>query len=297
MSPTLVDLSNQLYEQEATGWQAGLYDDIKQTFRAPVVNWIFRVTMANAPDLLRYAWGQLKPVFDTRAFAEYSVKYRDTILTGVNSAFDLNAYRFDELDLRPSEYRELQGQLETKDIVAPRLAVLFETLDRALSERPIGHSPDDRRVATEPYPEWLDQGRGRSLTMIGHGEIPDEIQDVIAAIQEAHPFSEGLGTIHRILAQWPSFMRKAWEDISPILSSDAYREARSESEAVTESFVDSTPYRVRLSPDDLRSAGIEATTVNDFVEYFESFKTPAKSAIPTLPLYAAVADATGRRSL
>ncbi|WP_254525799.1 halocarboxylic acid dehydrogenase DehI family protein [Natrinema caseinilyticum] len=292
-----MDLSDQLYEQEATGWQAGLYDDIKETFRAPVVNWIFRVTSANAPDLLRYAWGQVKPVFETRAFAEYSVAYRDTLLTGVTDEFDLRPYRIEELDVGPSEYRELRGQLETKDIVAPRLAVLFELLDRALSERPIGHSADERRAATGPYPQWLDRDRGRSLTMIGHDDVPAELQDVISEIKDAHPFSEGLGTIHRVIAQWPSFMRRAWNDIGPILSTDAYGAVRAESEAVTEAFVDSTPYRVRLSPDDLERAGIDGGTVDGFIDFFDDFESPARSAIPTLPLYAALADASGRRSL
>ncbi|WP_254533882.1 halocarboxylic acid dehydrogenase DehI family protein [Natrinema gelatinilyticum] len=292
-----MDLSEQLYEQEAVGWQAGLYDDIKTTFRAPVVNWIFRVTMANAPELLRYAWGEVKPVFETRAFAEYTVSYRDTLLSGVTDEFDLRAYRIEQIDLRPSEFRELWGQLETKDIVAPRLAVLFELLDRALSERPIGHAVDERRAATEPHPRWLDRDRGKTLTMIGHDEVPNELQDVISAIKEAHPFSQGMGTIHRVIAQWPSFMRRAWNDIGPLLSTDAYADVRSESEVVTEAFVDSTPYRVRLAPGDLQRAGIDGDTVDGFIDFFDDFKSPARTAIPTLPLYAALADATGRRSL
>lgn len=93
--PILMDTSAQLYETEATGWKRGLYDDIQRTFRAPIVNWIFRTTMANYPEFLCYAWGQVKPVFQTRAFGRTSVAYRDVVLSAVESApaRPLPAYR------------------------------------------------------------------------------------------------------------------------------------------------------------------------------------------------------------
>jgi hypothetical protein len=164
-----LDTSAQVCDHEAAGWQRGLYDDIKRTFRAPFVNWIFRTAMANEPAFLRYTWGQVAPVFDTRAFAQFSVDYRDAVLTEL----EVPVHEGRDLDLRPPEYRELQGQLATFDIVGPRLAVLFRTLAR---------TPDCERVggaaggvdSTAPYPAALDRDRGREPTMVGPGEIPRE---------------------------------------------------------------------------------------------------------------------------
>ena len=33
-----LDTTAQVYDHEATGWQRGLCDDVKRTFRAPFVN-------------------------------------------------------------------------------------------------------------------------------------------------------------------------------------------------------------------------------------------------------------------
>jgi hypothetical protein len=143
-----MDTDEQLYELDARGWQRGVYDDIKRTFRAPIVNSIFRLAMANEPAFLRYAWGQVKPVFETRAFAHLSVRHRDDVLGAMETGEPLPAYRPRDVDLEPAAYRELRGQLATYDVVAPRLAVLFETMDQALHDEPVGHNPAEERAAT-----------------------------------------------------------------------------------------------------------------------------------------------------
>jgi hypothetical protein len=113
-----MDTSRQLREHAATGRQRGLDDDIQHTYRAPIVNWIFRTVMANEPEFLRYAWGQAKPVFGTRGFARLTVAYRDA----VRSALSVPAYRRVDVGVSPAEYRELRGQVATHHGLGPRLA-------------------------------------------------------------------------------------------------------------------------------------------------------------------------------
>jgi hypothetical protein len=217
-----MDTSSQLYDIDATGWQRGVYEDIKQTFRAPIINWIFRTTMANYPHFLRYAWGQLKPLFDTRAFARYSVAYRDIVLSALEDAFDIPTYRRAEVDLAPSEYGELHGQLATFDVVAPRLALLFETMDRVLHDESVSTDPEVTRAATVPFPEWLDTDRGRPPTMIAADTVPNELDDVVSSIRAFHGFGDALPSIYRCLAQWPPFLSAAWTDLEPLFESDAF---------------------------------------------------------------------------
>ncbi|MEM4780070.1 MAG: halocarboxylic acid dehydrogenase DehI family protein, partial [Halalkalicoccus sp.] len=261
-----MDTSKQLYEADATGWKRGLYDDVKQTFRAPIVNWIFRTTMANYPEFLRYAWGQLKPAFETAGFGRYSVAYRDTVLSAVEGSASLPAYRSGELDVSPAEYGELRGQLATYDVVAPRLAALFELADRALNDDPIGTDPDRTRAGTAPYPAWLDADRGRPPTMIPFDRTPDELAEVVPAIQSFHGLDGGLPSIYRTLAQWLGFLVPMWDDLEAVLQGEVFSTAVAEARAVVSAYVDSLVYVPRLDPDSLERRGIDDAAVAELQE-------------------------------
>ena len=291
-----MDTENQLHEVDARGWQRGLYDDVKETFRAPVVNWIFRTAMANEPEFLRYAWGQVKPVFGTRAFARLSVRYRDAVLGELERDEPLPAYRPGDVDLGPTAYRELRGQVATYDLVAPRLAVLFETMDRALQGDPVDHEPAEDRAATAPIPDRIDRDRGRSPTLVDVEDIPEELAPTVEAIRSFHGFDEGLPSIYRTLAQWPTFLERMWADVEPRLASDAFGAARERTDGMVTAFVDGAPYRPRLSPDDLESAGFGEDVVADVQGLFRRFNTgPVETVLPSLHVFAATVDASGER--
>ena len=289
-----MDTDQQLHELDARGWQRGVYDDIKRTFRAPIVNWIFRTTMATEPQLLRYAWGQIKPIFETRAFARLTVRYRDAVLEPLEADAALPAYRPGAVDLEPAAYRELRGQLATYDIVAPRLAVLFETMDRALHDDPVGGDPAEDRAATAPFPGWLDRDRGRDPTLLE--DVPEDLGETVDAIRTFHGFDEQLPSIYRTLAQWPPFLQRMWADVQPRLESDAFESGCDRTDELVDAFVDGTPYRPRLAPADLDDAGFDPDTVAAIQDLFRQFNTgPVETVLPALPVFAATVDAEGER--
>ncbi|WP_440007316.1 halocarboxylic acid dehydrogenase DehI family protein [Halomicrococcus sp. SG-WS-1] len=292
-----MDTDRQLYESQATGWRAGVYDDVRATFHAPVVNWIFRTLMANDPELTRYLWGQVKPTFTTRAFGQYSVAYRDAVLSAVESGDrDLPRYRRADLGLEPAEFRELAGQAETFDVVAPRLAVLFEVVDRSLRGDPVGDGDDERAAATEPMPAWLDRDRGRSPTMVD--DVPAELADTAGGVRAFHGLDDDLPSIYRCLAQWPAYLRTAWDDLEPVFESPAFDRACERAHEATEAFVDSVPYPPRIAPDDLRTRGTDEATITELQELFETFnRGPIETVLPALPAYAATLNVAGRREL
>ncbi|SIS01292.1 halocarboxylic acid dehydrogenase DehI family protein [Natronorubrum thiooxidans] len=293
-----MDTSKQLYELDATGWQRGLYDDVKRTFRAPIVNWIFRTTIANYPEFVRYAWGQVKPAFQTARFGQLSVAYRDTVLSAVEKETSVPTYRCGELEITPAEYGELRGQLATYDIVAPRLAVLFELVDRALSEEPIGTDPDRTRHATAPLPAWLDTDRGRPPTMVAVDETPAELSETVSAIQSFHGLEDGLPSIYRTLAQWPGFVGPMWNDIEPVLQSDGFSTAVDDARTAVNEYVDSLPYTPQLGPDSLERQGIERAAIDELQGLFREFNQGAiETVVPALPVYATTVGAVGSRSL
>lgn len=291
-----MDAAKQLLEEEATGWQRGVYDDIKATFRAPIVNWIFRSLMANQPGFTRYLWGQVKPVLLTAGFAECSVAYRDTVLTRVEEDGMLPAYQPGSVGVSPAAYRELCAQVETFDVVAPRLAVFFALVDHGFRGDGVPPEPDQSRNATAPFPAWLDNDRGRSPTMLDVDSIPAEITGLIEEIQEFHGVGSGIPSVYRCLAQWPSYLETAWTDLESRFTSQSFRTAREEAGRLVEEFVTTTPYHPRISPADLEGIGLGAQEITELQELFERFVTgPAQSVVPALPVYAATVGATGAR--
>lgn len=292
-----MDTSNQIYEQEATGWQRGLYDDIQATFRAPIVNWIFRTLLANSPDFLLYTWGQVSPVFRTAGFAQYSVQYRDTVLLTVSANHDIPSYRRDDIEVPPAEYRELREQIATFDIVSPRLAVFFDLVYRALHEDPIGEDPAVDRTATAPFPAWLDADRGRTPSMVAIDNVPAEIEQTVDEILAFHGIDEGIPSIYRCLAQWPTLLSIQWEDLGPALQSTEFESACSQVNDLTESFVSSVPYHPRLAPSDLRRLNLADERIAGLQDLFSAFRYGGvETVLPALPLYAASVDAEGVRS-
>lgn len=285
-----MDTSRQRHEFEATGWQRGLYDDVKHTFRAPIVNWIFRTTMANEPDFLRYAWGQVKPVFQTRAFARATVAYRDSIL----STLSVPTYRRIEVGISPAEYRELRDQIATYDVVAPRLAVLFEVMDRGL-HGDLKSEVADEQATTAPFPAELDRERGRSPTLLD--EVPPELKSIVNRIRAFHGLGDQLPSIYRTLAQWPPYLERAWDDLEPVFEDQSFDEAKINAERHVESFVEDLPYTPRLSPAALEGL-FDEETIQDVRSTFREFNTgPVETVLPVLPVFAATVDAVGPRSI
>ena len=293
-----MDQNKQLYETDATGWQRGLYEDVKRTFRAPIVNWIFRTMVANHPDLTRYLWGQIKPVFQTRAFGRTSVAYRAAIYEELDVESRIPRYRGGELDVSPAEFAELRGQIATYDVVGPRLAVLFEVVDRSLNDQPVGSKPKRTAEACEPMPAWLDRDRGRPPTMVDAEAIPTELEDTVASIRTFHGLESGLPSVYRTMAQWPGYLGPMWADVEPELESSAFDAAVESANGVVDEHVDSMAYAPQLSPEALGRRGFEETVIEDVGELFRTFnRGPIETVIPALPVFAYTVDSEGPRQL
>lgn len=291
-----MDTTKQLYELNATGWKRGLYDDVRTTFRAPIVNWIWRTTMANYPEFCRYLWAQVKPLFETRAFAKFSVRYRDSVISAVESDVEIPTYRRTDLGVAPAEYTELSGQLATFDIVAPRLAVLFRVTHRALHDKSVGAAPGIERSTTAPFPDWLDSGRGREPSMVPFDELSEDVTETAAAFQQFHGFEDGLPSIYRCLAQWPGVFNTLWEDMGPVLESNTFERACESADECTDDFVESVPYTPRLEPEALRGSGFEPSLITDVQDLFREFDEGAvDDVLPGLHLWAATTDSVGER--
>lgn len=293
-----MDTTEQRYLAEATDWERGLYDDIQATFRAPIVNWIWRTLVANEPAFTRYLWGQVKPAFQTEAFGGFSFAYRDTVLSAIEeSDHDIPAYRREHLDVPAGEFGTLRPELETFDVVIPRLAALFEVADRSLQGERVGGSSEPGKSATAPLPAWVDHGRGTEPTMAAFDALPEEAEETVEAVQAFHGLDEGLPSIYRCLLQWPDAFTTIWSDLEPVFESAAFDDACEEVGALAGDYVDSLAYTPRLTPDDLRAQGFDDETIDGLADLFAEFNRGAiETVLPAIPPLATAFDVAGRRT-
>ncbi|WP_218780649.1 halocarboxylic acid dehydrogenase DehI family protein [Halorarum halophilum] len=237
----------------------------------------------------------MKPAFQTRAFAEASVAYRDAVLSGLD---DLPAYRRGTLDLPPAEDRELRVQVETFDVVAPRLAVLFELVDRSMNGGDVGSATPDERAATAPFPGHLDAARGAEPSMISAEDVAAEAADAVDGIRSFHGFDDGLPSIYRCLAQWPGFLVRLWDDLEPSLDSSEFDAAVDAADDVVGKYVDELAYRPALSPDALTATGFDPDAVDEVAGLFREFNTgPVETVLPALPAFADTLGVAGERRI
>jgi hypothetical protein len=282
MDPTV-----QLAEADATGLERGLYADVRETFRAPIVNSIWRTCAAHYPEVTRYVWGQVKPAFETREFAAFTVAYRDRVLSAIED--DLPRYEPATLDLEPAAFTQLRGQAATFDVVAPRLAVLFFLMDRRLNDGAVGTEAGSAS-STAPFPDWLDRDRGRPPTMLSQAAALDRIPDDLAG-----DLGDMVPSLYRCLAQWPNYLDHATTDLAPALESDAFAEARGDAADLVETYLDRLPYTPRVGPEGLAGVGADEATIADLQDLFGVFRAGGEDFLPLLHVHAATVGTAGER--
>jgi len=280
-----MDNSKQVYVAEATGWQRGLYESIRQT--TGMVASLWRTQMYHVPEFGRYAWGQIKPVFLTQEFVAFERAWRDTLLSAGKDElpkYDVPA----EVDLNPGEFYELRQQLARFDFIAPRYAVAFELLHRRITGNPVGTEPVSE-AATTPLPERPDI-RGHRPTMLPQDEARPIVPGSLAA-----DFGEMVPTEYRSLAQWPSFLDQLGTDLDSIVNSDVFTTARDESHSLVETYLDRLAYTPQIDPDTLTTMGFDEETIGELQDFFAKFQRGGPQLMPLLPIYAATVNVAGER--
>jgi hypothetical protein len=251
------------------------------------VNSIWRTLVANEPELTQYIWGQVKPAFQTREFAAFTVAHRNRVIATVGA--DLPEYDPADPGVDPAAFTELREQLATFDVVSPRLTVLFCLLHRRVNDRPVG-TERAGESATAPFPEWLDADRGRPPTMVSQQKARSAVPADLAS-----GFGEMVPSVYRCLAQWPAYLERAAADLQPVIESRKYADASRNAFDLAETYLDRLPYTPRIDPDGLAGQGADTGTIEELCDLFETFLSGGKKVLPLLHIHAATVGAAGER--
>jgi hypothetical protein len=110
-------------------------------------------------------------------------------------------------------------------------------------------------------------------------------------------FGEMVPSEYRCIAQWPTFLDRAWADLKPLTETDAFETAIGDSHSLVDTFFDRLRYTPKLAPDTLAAMGFGEETITELRDLFDTFKAGGRGVIPLSPLYAATVDAAGERRM
>jgi len=254
MSTALAEVS----EASAEGTIKTIYGDIKDTFRVPIVNLVFRV-LATHPDYLQVAWRNLKPNAQTVFFERCADALRAAAVEGVSGLGQ---------PPRPPDSGEAASVLRVFHYVNPKLLLAVGALRSAtyglqpmLAELP----RDAKRQIARGVPEGMPP-----IEMIE----PDEAEERVRSVFDDIKATLGLSVVnsdYRALARWPDYLVSAWGALKPVATGAEYRRIQRDLRRRTEEAITTLPFRMDLYPHALRHCGLSERDIESVQATLDSF--------------------------
>lgn len=204
--------------QQADDRLRGLYEDIQQVLRVPVVNQIFR-TLANYPDYLEQAWTKCRPVLCSDSFEQAADEIRTRAL--LDDAPVSAVLGLPDAD----NAQQLQGFNDTIHYVLPKLLLVCSLFyEASFGDQARGSTAYVEALGTAP--KGVAEGATK-VEMVNPAEADEEVRQLFEDIKARHGHSV-VSSYYRGLAQWPDFLQRAWGLTAPYVGSPNYNSRRLE---------------------------------------------------------------------
>jgi hypothetical protein len=191
-----------------------IYDDIKSTFRVPIVNFFFRV-LANYPSYLASAWNGFGPCLRTVKLEQAADDLRSVAVleSTANSA---------GLDWPPAaDLSRIRAFTDTIHYLLPKLLLVATAFHEGFT-RNVWTSGGG--VSGLEMPPGVAQGTV-SIPMVDPAQANEALSVTFEEIKEHHGHP-GVATYYRSLGHWPRFLLGVWERIKPLVASPRYEERK-----------------------------------------------------------------------
>ncbi len=265
--------ASEVLEEQAEGDLKGIFQDIKQTLRAPFVSLVFSA-LATQPDYLRVAWRQLQTNAQTLYFEAQADEIRRF---AVSSMSDIGEMR------TPANDAGISQVLSVLHYVNPKILLAVAALRSSF----LGQVP---RTSVLPPAEKRQVAPGHAagmpeITLADPNSGDERLRRIFGDISAASP--TGLvSSEYRALATWPDYLEGAWSAVKPRMTTLEYRRATRQLRWMADEAVLGFPFRMDATPHTLRLAGLSEqqldtvrTVLDDF--YRESAESVANVTVFT----------------
>ena len=243
MNASAAHAASEVLEEHAEGDLKGIFEDIKRTFRAPVVSLPFGA-LATEPDYLRVAWRQLHTNAQTLYFEEQADEIRRYAVHSMSEIGELRT---------PASDETLARTLSAFHYLNPKILLGVAALRSSL----LGQLP-----RTSVLPTGLKRqvvpGIARempTITLTDPSTTNDRLRRIFDEIRSVSP-SGMVDTEYRALAAWPDYLEGAWSSVKPRLATPEYRRATRQLRWMADEAVLSFPFRMDATSHTLRHAGL-----------------------------------------
>ena len=264
-------LPREVAEAEARGAVARVYDEIRRALRSPNVNLVYRL-LASYPDYLAAAWAQIGPNLASRYVEREAERLRGVSALDVGPAGGQLRRELPALGLSAGDLARIQDIIDLFNYANPKNLIVVVALRLALEGRPIPGTNDaegGRPVPSGPLPDI-------EVRLLDARSIAPEARAVLAEILAAHQ-AGAMPSVYRALANWPAFLRLAWQAVRPFVAGPEFAARVPTLIGEAERSALDLPYRVDLSRAEVeRLAGPKATAIiGDVLQQFGTLMIPA----------------------
>ncbi|WP_010530229.1 halocarboxylic acid dehydrogenase DehI family protein [Lentibacillus jeotgali] len=250
----------EIFESEAKGLTALIYQDIKYVLKVPVVNFMFR-TSALYEEFFEIAWSQI----------------RLNMLT-VNMEKAAQLLRFPHLSVNPPkldlsqaynepEMLQIKKILSIFNYVNPKLLLIASAWSESLANRPIR--------GTHSIEGFIKPGVFPPLPQVNLMHIPNassDVKDLLLDIAEKHQ-SFDVASDFRALAFYPKFLSEVWKYLGNYVGTDEYNVISSNLKSQSIQYAHQMPYPVTINRQTLEKYHTDAEIAGIYgvVSMFQSF--------------------------
>ncbi|HOK53321.1 MAG TPA: halocarboxylic acid dehydrogenase DehI family protein [Armatimonadota bacterium] len=234
-----------LEEGQARGRVKEIYKEIERAFGVPFVGGVFRA-LAQYPDVLESAWNQLKPNISTQSYVDLSNDLRqraDALAELIFELDDLYTWMLDH-NFSREDIRKVLYTLEVLHYINPKLLLATAAITAGVmgvKNPQIKRRRESPITSQEPdYPNKLPQ----VMLEQASNEVKEDYYDIIAIM--------GLLTLPddiQALGNWPTFLRRVWSNLKPVVRSATFLEESQNLESVAIESAQELPYPVEVKSD------------------------------------------------
>ena len=233
-----------------------VYQRIRETLRANVVNYVWRV-FATKPRFLEAVWDQLEPAVD-EGFLEAAEGIRSMAIERVWEGQTVPDHR----KLLDGNLHDAVQRLRVFLEVNPRIVILTSALRLSWQNGQVGGAREPVS-AERGVPDWHPDIETKDPAM---GDLKKVYKELVEILDLPSP-----NTDYKMLGVWPEYFTSAWNDLKTFVATDSWKSEVKTVEWVAKQAAVALPATITVSPGRAKDLGLEDDEVEEVGTWIEAF--------------------------